>query len=135
MAIHHKEETVMEEVIAIAALIVIVTWAIYSIVKRIRFGSSCCGTKTPPDKKVRVKDRNKTNYPYEYVLKVDRMHCSNCARRIENAFNSTAGRWAKADLENSEVRLFSKHEETQQDLSDIVSSAGYVMSSYIPKIK
>jgi len=120
----------MGNVIIIAALIVIVIFAIFSTVRRIRFGSSCCGEKTPPDKKVRVKDRNKSDYPYEYVLKVDGMHCSNCARRIENAFNSTDGRWARADIADNEVMLLSKREETQQDLSAIVSSAGYVMLSY-----
>ena len=120
----------MENVIIITALIAIMTCSIYSTVRRIRYGSSCCGEKTPPDKKVRVKDRNKTNYPYEYILRVDGMHCSNCARRIENAFNSTDGRWARADIANNEVMLLSKHEETQRDLSDIVSSAGYVMLSY-----
>ncbi len=120
----------MGNVIIITALIVIVICAIYSTVRRVRFGSSCCGEKTPPDKKVRVKDKNKSNYPYEYVLKVDGMHCSNCARRIENAFNSTDGRWARADIANNEVMLLSKHEETQSDLSDVVSSAGYVMLSY-----
>ncbi len=120
----------MRDVILIMVLIVIVAVDIYFIVRRVRFGSSCCGTKTPPDKKVRVKDRNKTNYPYEYVLKVGGMHCSNCARRIENAFNSTDGRWARANIENSEVNLLSKHEETQQDLEGVVSAAGYVMISY-----
>ena len=120
----------MGNVIIITALIVIVILAVYSTVRRIRFGSSCCGEKTPADKKVRVKDKNKSNYPYEYVLKVDGMHCSNCARRIENAFNSTDGRWATADIANNEVTLLSKHEESQRNLSDIVSSAGYVMLSY-----
>ncbi len=120
----------MGNVIIITVLILIVTYAIYSTVRRIRFGSSCCGEKTPPDKKVRVKDRNKTNYPYKYELKIDGMHCPNCARRIENAFNSTDGRWARADIANNEVMLLSKHEETQRDLSDVVSSAGYVMLSY-----
>lgn len=120
----------MENVIIIIALVVLLTGAIYSIIRRIRFGSSCCGEKIPPDKKVRVKDKNRTNYPYKYVLKVDGMHCSNCARRIENAFNSTDGRWARADIANKEVMLLSKHEETQQDLSEVVSSAGYVMLTY-----
>ena len=120
----------MGNVIIFTALIITVICAIYSTVRRIRFGSSCCGEKTPPDKKVRVKDKDRTNYPYAYVIKVDGMHCSNCARRIENAFNLTDGRWARADIANNEVLLLSKHEETQRDLSDIVSSAGYVMLSY-----
>ena len=114
----------------IAILIVIIGAAVYGTVRRIRFGSSCCGTKTPPDKKVRVKDRNKAHYPYRYYLSVDGMHCSHCARRVENAFNRTDGRWAVIDLGKKEVLLRSKHEETQSGLFDIVSSAGYTMLAY-----
>ncbi len=120
----------MGNAIVTAVLIVIVICAIYSTIKRIRFGSSCCGEKTPPDKKIRVKDRNKNNYPFRYVISVDGMHCANCARRIENAFNATGGRWAKADISKKEVELLSKSEETERNISDIVSSAGYVMLSY-----
>ncbi|MCR5508766.1 MAG: cation transporter [Lachnospiraceae bacterium] len=120
----------MENIIIIAILILLIVFAVYGTVKRIRFGSSCCGSKTPPEKKVKVKDRNKNNYPYKYTLSVDGMHCSNCARRIENAFNKTEGRWAVADVANKEVQLLSKHEETQKELADITSSAGYTMLSY-----
>ena len=77
-----------------------------------------------------MKDRNKNNYPFRYVISVDGMHCANCARRIENAFNATGFRWAKADISKKEVELLSKHEEAERDISDIVSSAGYVMLSY-----
>jgi copper chaperone CopZ len=39
------------------------------------------------------------------------MHCSNCARRVENALNKTEGRWATVDLADKEVRLYSKKAE------------------------
>ncbi len=112
---------------AIIVLLAIVALAVYGTVKRIRFGSACCGTKEPPEKKVRVKDKNRDNYPYKYVLSVDGMHCSGCARRIENAFNRTDGRWATASVEKSEVRLLSKREETESGLADITDSAGYTL--------
>lgn len=113
----------------IAVLLVIVALAVYGTVKRIRYGSACCGTKDPAEKKVRVSDRNKDHYPYRYLLSVDGMHCSNCARRIENAFNRTEGRWASADVGKKEVRLLSKHEEEERDLADITGSAGYTLLS------
>ena len=119
----------MENIIIVIVLILILAAAIYGTVKRIRFGSSCCGTKTPPDKKVKVKDRNRNNYPYKYTLSVDGMHCSNCARRVENALNKTEGRWATVDLANKEVRLYSKLEETDRDLASVISASGYTMLS------
>ena len=119
----------MGNIIIIMALMIIVSIALYGTVKRIRFGSSCCGSRTPADKRVKVKDRNRNNYPYKYTLSVDGMHCSNCARRVENAINKTEGRWASVDLANKEVKLLSKREETERDLADIISSAGYTLLS------
>ena len=119
----------MVNVITIVILIGLIALAIYGIVHRMRFGSSCCGSKTPPQKKVKVADRNKKNYPFEYTLSVEGMHCSNCARRIENEFNKTAGRWATADIAQKEVLLLSKKEEKEKDLAAIVTSAGYTMLS------
>ncbi len=120
----------MEHIIIVTVLILILAAAIYGTVKRIRFGSSCCGTKTPPEKKVKVKDRNKNNYPYRYILSVDGMHCSNCARRVENALNKTEGRWATVDLADKEVSLYSKHEETDRDLAGVIAASGYTMLSF-----
>ncbi len=120
----------MENIIIVTVLILILAAAIYGTVKRIRFGSSCCGTKTPPEKKVKVKDRNKNNYPYRYILSVDCMHCSNCARRVENALNKTEGRWATVDLADKEVSLYSKHEETDRDLAGVIAASGYTMLSF-----
>lgn len=117
----------MGNVLVVTILILIIGAAVYGAVKRIRFGSSCCGERDPGEKKIRVRDRNRSHYPYEYILSVDGMHCSNCARRIENAFNKEEGRWATADIGRKEVRLLSKHEETESELSDITASAGYTM--------
>ena len=120
----------MGNTVVIIILLLIVAFAVYGTVRRIRFGSSCCGEHDAADKKVRVKDKNKKNYPYTYVLNVDGMHCSNCARRIENAFNKTEGRWAEADVGRKEVILRTKREESERDLSGIVSGAGYTMLAF-----
>ena len=51
----------------------------------------------------------------------------NCARRIENTFNKTDGRWAVADVGQKQLRLLSKHEEKECDLISLTAQAGYTM--------
>ena len=119
----------MGNAIITAILILIVAAAVYGTVRRIRYGSACCGTKTPAEKRIKVKDKNTANYPYRYLLDVDGMHCSNCARRIENTFNRTEGRWAVADVGQKQLRLLSKHEEKESDLISLTAQAGYTMIS------
>ncbi len=119
----------MGNIIVGLVLVAVVALAVRSCVRRIRYGSSCCGTREPEEKKVRVKDKKKEHYPYNYHMKVDGMHCSNCARRVENALNKTEGRWATADVGKKEVLLLSKQEEREEELGRTIASAGYTMLS------
>ncbi len=119
----------MDNFIVVAILVLIIAVAVYGTVHRVRYGSSCCGGKEATTKRIKVKDRNKANYPFKYLLKVNGMHCENCAKRVENAFNAGDGRWAAADLEKEEVLLLSKHEEAEDELRQITASAGYTMVS------
>lgn len=117
----------MGDIVIILILIVVIGGAVWGTVRRIRHGSSCCGEHDPAPKKVRVSDHNEDNYPYEYELSVDGMHCSNCTRRVENAFNSQEGYWARADLSTRTVKLLSKSEVREDLCSWIVSDAGYTL--------
>ena len=117
-------------VVVVILLIAVIGVAVYSIVKRIRYGSSCCGSKDPMPPKVKVKDKNKSHYPYNYLLKVDGMYCSGCVRRLENAFHKEDGMWVTISLEKKEVLLRSKKELQKQDAGRVVSSAGYTMLSF-----
>ncbi len=119
----------MGNVIITVVLIVIIALAVYSTIRRIRYGSSCCGERDPAEKKIKVADTNIQNYPYTYTLQIDGMHCANCARRIENALNRLEGRWATADVGKKEVLLRSKSEESESELGNIIASAGYTMLS------
>ncbi len=121
----------MGNAIITAILILIVAAAVYGTVRRRRYGSAWCGTKTPTEKRIKVKDKNTANYPYRYLLDVDGMHCSNCARRIENALNKTEGRWATADVAGKQVNLLSKHEETESEISEVISREGYTVRSFM----
>lgn len=110
-------------------LAAIVGLAVYGTVKRARHGSSCCGEREAAPKKVKVSDRKASDYHYFYELRVDGMHCSNCARRVENAFNSTEGLWATADVGEKTVKLRSKMALNESVCWKTVSDAGYTMLS------
>lgn len=117
----------MGTTIVILILLVIIVLALGSIKKRIKYGSACCGTHDAAPKKVRVRDKNKAHYPYTATLAVDGMHCSNCARRVENALNSTEGVWAKVNLETKSVLVRSKNQLNEAELARIISKAGYTL--------
>ena len=117
----------MGTAIIIFVLIVIILCAILSIRKRIKYGSACCGTHDAAPKKIRVRDKNKSHYPYTYILTVDGMHCSNCATHVENALNSKEGVWAIVKLENNTVLVRSKNTLEWDDISPIISHEGYTL--------
>ena len=117
----------MGTVIVIFVLSIIVVCSILSIRKRIKYGSACCGTRDAAPKKIKVKDKNKSHYPHTYTLTVDGMHCSNCARRVENALNSKEGVWASVKLENNSVIVRSKNPMKWEDFSTVITNAGYTL--------
>ena len=120
----------MGTTIVIFVLAIIVFCAILSIRKRIKYGSACCGTHDAAPKKIKVKDKNKAHYPYTYNLNVDGMHCSNCARRVENALNVKEGVWAKVDLEKKSVLVRAKSQLKWEDFSTLINKAGYTLIEF-----
>ena len=121
----------MGTVIITLVLIAIIIFSIFSIIKRIKYGSACCGRHDAAPKKIRVKDKNKSHYPYTYTLNVDGMHCSNCANHVENALNSIEGVWATVKLENNTVLVRSKNPLEWDELSPVISKAGYTLIKLI----
>ena len=117
----------MADVILILVLAVLVGLAVLRIYRTVRYGGSCCGSGTETDKKVRVKDRNKANYPYQYKLKVEGMVCAGCVRKVENLFNSDGELWAKVDLERKEARILSKREMSREDFWEMLKTSSYTL--------
>ena len=117
----------MGNIIIYIILAIVIGGAVWGTVRRIRHGSSCCGEHDAAPKKVRVSDTNKSHYYYVYELSVDGMHCANCARRIENAFNKNDGLWARADISQKSVELRSKRELSEDQCRSIVTEAGYTL--------
>ena len=120
----------MGTIVVTIILLAIASLAVKSVVHRIRHGSSCCGERDAPEKKIQVKDKNKSHYPYRYNLSVDGMHCSNCTRHVENALNSLDGVWATASLEKKSVNVLSKKEMDEKFLTSQISGAGYTVLSF-----
>ena len=120
----------MGTIIISVILAVVIGIAVFSTVKRIRYGSSCCGSKEPMPAKVKVKDKNAAHYPYTYRIAVDGMHCSGCVRKLENAFHVHEGMWAQISLEKKEVLLRAKRELDKRETGRIIADAGFTQLSF-----
>ncbi|MCB7317780.1 heavy-metal-associated domain-containing protein [Lacrimispora sp. 210928-DFI.3.58] len=93
---------------------------------RKRLTSGCCGTSSGPSvKKIKVKDKDASHYPYESILYVDGMSCGNCVSHVENALNSLEGVWASVDLGTEEARVRMKEQLPDEVLKEAVKAAGY----------
>ncbi|MCR5762380.1 MAG: heavy-metal-associated domain-containing protein [Treponema sp.] len=120
----------MESVAVYSLLIIVVAVFAIGIFKKIRHGSSCCGTHESTSKKVKVLDKNPHNYPFCYRLTVDGMHCSSCVRNVENALNSIGGVWATVSLEKRSVTVRTKSEMTQKEFMQAINGAGYTLIDF-----
>lgn len=119
----------MGTIIIIAIIVVLCVYAIYTYGRKLRSGGGCCGEHDPMEKKVKVADRDKRNYPYAVTLSIDGMTCSNCSRRVENALNQMPGVWAKVDLGSGKADVRLKDQMEEERLREAVRQAGYVVLS------
>lgn len=104
-------------------------YGIYCYVRKLRHGGGCCGEHEAAVKKVRVSDRNKEHYPYEVILTIDGMTCSNCVRHVENALNGLDGVWAQVDLGSRQATVRMRQAVPEDTLRQAVSEAGYTVLS------
>lgn len=112
----------MSTIIICLILVVVVIIGIRSTMKRAKSG--CCDTGDV-EKRIKVQDKDKSHYPYQTTLDVYGMHCQNCAIRVENAFNSQEGFYAKVDTSKNQVNILSKKEHSTEELIDMVIAVGY----------
>ena len=96
----------MTAIIIIICAALLILFAVYRTVQKARgrSKSSCCGTPEVRTVK-KVDDTDPSHYPYRYTLSIDGMHCSNCARTVENELNSMDGVWGKVDLGKKEASV------------------------------
>ena len=114
--------------VSIIITMIIAVIAIFGLVhyiKKLKKGGDCCPEHEEATKSVKVKDRDKSHYPYEAKLAIDGMSCGNCVRNVENALNSLEGTWASVSLEDNQATVLLKSPPDIEKLSKAVSDAGY----------
>lgn len=112
----------------ICGIIIILCYiGIKSTMKRVKSG--CCSGGSEKIKSVKVTDKNENNYKYKYDIEVDGLVCDNCRKRLENAFNTNEGMYAKVDLQKKVARLNAKQSISEEQIKDIVASSGYFIKS------
>ena len=120
----------MATIIVICAF-ALIAFAIYSIVRKMqgKAKSSCCGTPEVRTVK-KVDDTDESHYPYMYVIGIEGMHCSNCARSVENAFNSMDGIWAGVELGRNRAVARAKQEMTESDFTEALKDTTYKVTEF-----
>ena len=109
-------------------LIIIAIYSIKSYIKKLN-GGCCCGSSGPIEKRVRVKDKEVSHYPYHKRMSVSGMICGNCTKRVENALNSIDGVWAAADVSTKNVDVRMKNNLEDSVLKQAVRNAGYTVEA------
>lgn len=112
----------MSTIIICAILVVICFFGIRSSMKRVSNG--CCGTGDDV-KKVKAEDTDVSHYPYHFEVEVEGMTCSQCKKRVENAFNEKKGFYAKVNLKQKKAQVYAKEQISTQEIQ--VSSDAAVM--------
>ena len=115
----------MEKTIILIVIGIIAVFSIISYIKRMKSGSCCSGEGTLNREKLKVKDKNKSHYPYKKVLNIGGMTCSHCARNIENNLNKIKNVYAKVDFDKEEAIILTKEELDNKIFEDAIKDSGY----------
>ena len=89
-----------------------------------RVSNGCCGTGDDV-KKVKAEDTDVSHYPYHFEVEVEGMTCSQCKKRVENAFNEKKGFYAKVNLKQKKAQVYAKEQISTQEIQGIVRRSGY----------
>ena len=124
----------MLNIIIVLIVAAIVVFGSINYIKKLKKGGDCCPEHEEATKSVKVKDRDKSHYPYEAKLAIDGMSCNNCVRNVENALNALDGTWATVSLEDNMATVLLKNPPDIEKLSKAVADAGYMVLKRKSKI-
>ena len=116
----------MGNYIIIGLVIVIIYFAVQSVIKRGKNG--CCGGGSCSVHEVKAEDQDRSHYPFKAVVTVEDMHCENCKKKVENALNAISGVWATVDLSSHTAEVRMKEEHSEEELREHINKAGYGVS-------
>ena len=115
----------MDKIIILISIGIIAVISVINYIKRMKSGSCCSGEGILNAEKVKVKDKNKSHYPYKKVLNIGGMTCSHCAKNIENHLNKINNVYSKADFDREEAIILMKEELDYKLLEDAIKDSGY----------
>lgn len=119
----------MDKLIIIAGVLLIV-FALYQTVQRFRgkAKSSCCGSAEAVTVK-KVEDTDVSHYPYHYLLSIDGMHCSNCAKTVENTLNGMPGVWGRVNLGKKKADVLAKEPVESSSFAEALRKKSYTLTA------
>lgn len=116
----------MGNYIIIGIVIVIVYFAVQSVIKRGKNG--CCGGGSCSVHEVKAEDQDLSHYPFKAVVTVEDMHCENCKKKVESALNAVHGVWGTVDLKSKTAEVRMKEEHSEMEIREWINKAGYGVS-------
>ena len=118
----------MDKLIIIAGVLLI-AFALYQAVQRFRgkAKNSCCGLAESVTFK-KVEDTDASHYPYHYLLSIDGMMCSNCAKTVENTLNGMPGVWGRVNLGKKEADVLAKSPVESASFAKALKKKSYILT-------
>lgn len=114
-------------VIVCLIIIVIAFFSIISYIKKLSNG--CCASSVDKVERIKPMNRRKGSYPYSKIVEIGGMSCKNCAIKVENAFNSLDGYYAKVDIKGNKVLILMMRPTDDDTIREIVKKSGYKLTA------
>ncbi len=111
----------LADIVTIIAIIFIVLFISFPMIKKIRSRETCCGTKKEKTPRKRLK-----HVAGSYILSIEGMRCKNCEREVAKAINSVKGLSAKVSLEKNEAYVSYENEPCEEEAIDAVQKLDFV---------
>lgn len=83
------------------------------------------GVKTITPEEMRKMAEEDASYAWCRKIRVEGMHCKDCAKRLECAFNQTGNMRAKVDYRSKTATVYMKESLNNSHLAQVVDRAGY----------
>lgn len=113
----------MQDFIIIGILVVVLGIGIYSIVKKSKSKSSCCGSGG----NTYVAKKKLKHVIATRTFIVDGMTCENCKDRVESRLNDLDGVMSKVNLKTKEVVVSMEKEVSDDVICATIEKAGYTV--------
>ena len=125
----------MSNLIVIAALLVIVAWAVKESAKHLHGEGGCCGggsceRSAKPEKK-------KLDGPvlHSYDFQVEGMHCEHCAAKVTSAINAIDGAAADVSLRKKHAHVDCDRDIAPATIIAAVAREGYAVKEISGEMK